>query len=99
MNGSAINATREISRDGTSAYLASLHTSAERFFLNNLLVLGGAMLLVVALHLAAIRALRRRTRRQGHKWHGAPAALIPTRTRALARTLARTLALALTPNP
>ena len=74
-NGSAINATREIVRDGTSAYLASLHTSAERFFLNNLLVLGGAMLLVVALHLAAIWALRRRTLRQGHKWHGAPAAL------------------------
>ena len=35
-NGSAINATRELARDGTSAYLASLHTSAERFFLNNL---------------------------------------------------------------
>ena len=30
------NATKEIGRDGTSAYLGSLHTSAERFFLNNL---------------------------------------------------------------
>ena len=30
------NATKEISLDGTSAYLSSLHTSAERFFLNNL---------------------------------------------------------------
>ena len=32
----ARNATKEIGRDGTSAYLGSLHTSAERFFLNNL---------------------------------------------------------------
>ena len=33
------------------------------------------MLLVVALHLGAIWALRRRALRQGRKWHGAPAAL------------------------
>ena len=30
------NATKEMGRDGTSAYLGSLQTSAERFFLNNL---------------------------------------------------------------
>ena len=32
----ARNATKEIGRDGTSAYLGGLHTSAERFFLNNM---------------------------------------------------------------
>ena len=35
----AENATRETTRDGTTAYLAALHTSAERLFLSNLLVL------------------------------------------------------------
>ena len=60
---------------GTTSYLASLNTSAERFFLDNLLALSLAMGGVLLLHLLVIHLLKRRTLRKGDKWKGAPAAL------------------------
>ena len=70
----AENATRETTRDGTTAYLAALHTSAERLFLSNLLVLSCVFTGLVAFHLTLLWILRKRAQRDGKKWT-APVAL------------------------
>ena len=70
-NSSAADTTR----DGTMSYLASIKTSAERFFLNNILALCGLMFALVLLHLLALWALKKRTLAKGKKWRGAPVAL------------------------
>ena len=65
----------ETTRDGTTSYLASLGTSAERFFLNNLVALSALMVALVLLHLLVLWLLKKRTLRKGKKWNGAPVAL------------------------
>ena len=60
-NATQANATAEseVARDGTTSYLASLGTSAERFFMNNLITMALAFLGLVLLHLLVLWLLKR----------------------------------------